>query len=181
MRRSPRVQREMSNSNRPKGSPSLVVEWDIIDPLDGVVNRPFLESVLVAALEGRRVGQFLNVGLTITNDDGIKELNLRYRGIDAPTDVLSFPLQQYEAPEKPKVTFPQPPGEPLHLGDVVISYERAVEQARSYEHSLDRELAYLVVHGVLHLLGYDHEDPEEAKLMRQEEESVLKKLGLGRE
>lgn len=167
-------------SSQPEGPPALVVEWDVLDTLEGVVDRRFLESVLAEALSGRRVDAPLAVGLVITDDDGIRELNLRHRGIDAPTDVLSFPLQEYEAPGELKAAFPQPPGEPLHLGDIVISYERAVEQAQSFGHSLNRELGFLVVHGAMHLLGYDHEDPSEAERMRREEETVLQRLELGR-
>ena len=168
----------MLNSNKPEGSPPLVVEWDIIDTLDRVVDRTFLESVLKSALMGRKVAGPMSVGMIITDDEGIRELNLRYRGLDTATDVLSFPLQEYESPEQRRTGFPQPPGEPLPLGDIVISYDRAVEQARSFGHSLDRELGFLVVHGAMHLLGYDHEEPAEAQRMRQEEESVLQKLGL---
>lgn len=170
----------MPSSNQSKGLPPLVVEWDILDTLEAIVDRPFLESVLEAALSGRKIEGPLSVGMVITDDEGIKQLNLRYRGLDAATDVLSFPLQEYDAPEMRRVGFPQPPGEPLPLGDIVVSYEKAVEQARSFGHSLERELGFLVVHGVMHLLGYDHEDPSEAQRMRQEEETVLQKLGLAK-
>lgn len=155
-----------------------MVEWDVIDSLEGAVDRHFLETVLAAALAERKVKGPLSVGLVITDDERIKELNLRYRGLDTATDVLSFPLQEYETPELRRDSFPQLPGEPLLLGDIVISYERAVEQAQSFGHSLERELGFLVVHGAMHLLGYDHEDPPEAQHMRQEEEAVLQKLGL---
>lgn len=164
----------------PKRRPPVVVEWEVDDPLEGVVNRPWMESVLSEALSGRGLGGPLAVGLVITDDEGIRELNQRHRGIDAPTDVLSFPLQEYESPEKLKAQFPQPPGEPLPLGDIVISYPRAVEQAREYGHSLDRELAFLLVHGAMHLLGYDHEDPAQAEQMRREQEEVLQRMELGR-
>ena len=174
-----------SPPSQPKGSQPepprpLLVEWEVDEALEGVVNRPFLEAVLAEATAGRGPSGPLAVGLIITDDDGIRELNRRHRGIDSPTDVLSFPLQEYENPEVPRVLFPQPPGEPLSLGDVVISYPRAVEQAQEYGHSLDRELAFLLVHGILHLLGYDHEDPAQARQMRQEEERVLQGLGLTR-
>ena len=164
----------------PEGQPLLVVEWEVEESVEGEVNRPFLESVLEEATAGRWPGGPVAVGLIVTDDEGIREMNREYRGIDAPTDVLSFPLQEYESPEKPRVLFPQPPDEPLSLGDIVISYPRAVEQAREYGHPLERELAFLVVHGVMHLLGYDHEGPAQAGRMRQEEEKVLQRLGLGR-
>ncbi len=172
-------------ANQPKkslseGQPPVVVEWEIEDSVEGEVNRPFLESVLEAATAGRWPGGPVAVGLIVTNDEGIREMNREYRGINAATDVLSFPLQEYESPEHPKVVFPQPPDEPLSLGDIVLSYPRAVEQAREYGHSLERELAFLLVHGVMHLLGYDHEDLAQTDQMRQEEEKVLQSLGLTR-
>lgn len=158
----------------------VVVEWEVEEPLDGKVDRGFLEGVVREALSGRKPDGLLAVGLTITDDEGIRELNRDHRGLDSATDVLSFPLQQYDAPEKPSVQFPQPPGEPLPLGDIVVSHPRAEEQARSYGHSLDREMAFLVVHGIMHLLGYDHEAASDAEQMRAEEEAVLGRLGLGR-
>ncbi len=164
----------------PKQQPSMEVEWRVEKALDGSVERQFLESVLAEGLVGRGLGGRVSVGLVITDDEGIRDLNHRYRGIDAPTDVLSFPLQEYEAPEKPRLQFPLPPDEPLPLGDIVISYPRAVEQAQEYGHSLDRELAFLTVHGLMHLLGYDHEDPAQVQQMRSEEEAVLQRLRLQR-
>ncbi len=169
-----------SQPDRQPPEPPVVVEWEVEEPFEGTVNRPFLESVLAEALVGRGLPSPAAVGLTITDDEGIRELNLRHRGIDVPTDVLSFPLQEYESPEKPRILFPLPPGEPLPLGDIVISYPRAVEQAQEYGHSLERELAFLTVHGLMHLLGYDHEDPAQAQQMRVQEEAVLQRLGLGR-
>ncbi|HEX2923617.1 MAG TPA: rRNA maturation RNase YbeY [Chloroflexota bacterium] len=160
--------------------PDVVVEWEVEEPLEGKVNRGFLEGVVREALAGRNLNGLLAVGLTITDDEGIRELNRDHRGLDSATDVLSFPLQQYDAPEKPSIQFPQPPGEPLPLGDIVVSYPRAEEQAHSYGHSLDRELAFLVVHGIMHLMGYDHEVATDAEKMRAEEEAVLGRLGLTR-
>jgi probable rRNA maturation factor len=99
-------------------------------------------------------------------------LNRAHRQIDRATDVLSFPLQPVESGD-----FVLPPGAPLHLGDVVVSYPRAVAQADEYGHSVPRELAYLVAHGVLHILGYDHEDAADQRRMRQREEEVLQPRG----
>lgn len=107
------------------------------------------------------------ISITLTNNAAIKELNQRFRNKDAPTDVLSFP--QYE------------PGEltleailPIVLGDIVISIEQAITQAKDYGHSLDRELGFLTVHGLLHLLGYNHND------MTEKQEIILSSLGLTR-
>lgn len=157
-----------------------VIEWDVDEALEGLVDRELLEAALLGVVSGRDLGRPVAVGLVVTDDQGIRDLNRRHRGIDAPTDVLSFPLWEYEAPEKPRLDFPLPPGEPLPLGDLVISHERAVEQAGEYGHSLAREMAFLVVHGVLHLLGYDHEDAVDAGEMRRQEEAVLSGLGLAR-
>lgn len=112
------------------------------------------------------------VSVFLTDNEGIQGLNRQYRSLDEPTDVLSFQLdmEEHEAPE----------GALALLGDVIISLERAQEQALEYEHVLEREVAFLVVHGVLHLLGYDHETESERALMREREESILADLGLTR-
>jgi len=107
----------MSNS-LPESSRSVVVEWDVLESLEAAVDRPFLESVLAEAMAGRDLGGPVSVGLVITDDGDLQQMNREHRGIDAPTDVLSFPLQQYETPEKRVSVFPQPPGEPLPLGDI---------------------------------------------------------------
>lgn len=105
------------------------------------------------------------VGVTLVGEEAIRQLNRDYRGIDAPTDVLSFPL------EEPGEI--QTGGEPELLGDVVICVPRALAQAEEYGHSFRRELLYLAVHGLLHLLGYDHETGEEKRKMREKEEAFL--------
>lgn len=112
------------------------------------------------------------LSLHLVDDAAIQALNAEHRGKDAATDVLSFPLH---APE-----FVLPPGEPVALGDVVVSYPRAVEQAAEYGHSVERELAYLVAHGVLHVLGYDHESEAERAVMREREEAALRPHGFTR-
>lgn len=116
------------------------------------------------------------VSLLITDDEGIHELNRTYRGVDAPTDVLSFPLiDDDEGAVATDVGVEVP-----HLGDIVISWQRAMAQAEEYGHSLEREFAFLSVHGLLHLLGYDHETEEEARVMRDHEEAILGRLGIER-
>ena len=115
------------------------------------------------------------VSITLTNNEHIHELNLRYRGIDRPTDVLSFALNEGEEPE----IFDGPAVDVL--GDIIISVERAVEQAAEYGHSVQREIAFLTVHGMLHLLGYDHMEEADRIEMRREEEFVMKKLAIARD
>ena len=105
------------------------------------------------------------VGLVFTDNDYIAELNKQYRNVDGPTDVLSFAMLEGETL--------QDGSDSIMLGDVVISLERAREQAEEYGHGLTREIAYLTVHGVLHLLGYDHETDTEKKVMREKEERIL--------
>lgn len=124
------------------------------------------------------------VSIVVTSDEEIRALNREYRGIDSPTDVLSFPLLEPEAPgaviEPGRAGGIAPAGEPVALGDIVISLPRAIEQAREYGHSLERELAFLTVHGTLHLLGYDHVTQELEAAMRAREEAILASLGLRR-
>jgi probable rRNA maturation factor len=122
----------------------------------------------VLRLEGQP--QESEVSVILVDNNYIQELNLTYRGFDSPTDVLSFNLQD----DVPK----SDPGEDKILGDVVISIEKAVEQADLYGHSLRREVAFLAAHGILHLLGYDHETPEAEQEMKEKKNLILKKFML---
>ena len=127
------------------------------------------------------------VSLTLTSKESIRELNKEHRGIDKVTDVLSFPLTEFASPADFSGLDPDsfdsfdPESGELFLGDIVICMERAVEQAKEYGHSLKREFAFLIAHSMLHLLGFDHEDPEEEKVMFAKQENVLKNLGIIRE
>ena len=114
------------------------------------------------------------VSVTLTNDAHIHALNRDYRGVDRPTDVLSFALTESEEPE----IFDAPGG--VVLGDLVISLERAAAQAETYGHSFLRELSFLTVHGMLHLLGYDHIEEEERLEMEEEQRHVMDALGIAR-
>lgn len=113
------------------------------------------------------------VSLTLVDDARIHELNRDYRGVDRPTDVLSFALQE-ESEDEPDIL----DYEDDLLGDIIISVERARAQAVEYGHAFERELVYLAVHGTLHLLGYDHMEEEDKTKMRQQEEAVMSQLGL---
>ena len=116
------------------------------------------------------------VNITFTDDEKIREMNNQFRHIDAATDVLSFPLgENGEYDLNPDTGCKQ-------LGDIVISVEKAVEQAATYGHTLQREMAFLTVHSMFHLLGYDHEKGGlESAIMREKEEKVLAQLGLTRQ
>lgn len=116
------------------------------------------------------------VDITLVDDAAIHELNRTYRGIDRPTDVLSFALDEGE--EEPEVD----DDEIEHLlGDVIISAPTAVRQGEEYGHGLEREMTYLDVHGMLHLLGYDHMEEKDKLIMRKREEEVLRRLDLAEE
>lgn len=128
------------------------------------------------------------VSLTLTDNQEIHRINREFRQIDRPTDVLSFPMVDFPAPaeygylEKAgwEDCFHPETGE-LLLGDIVISIERALEQAKEYGHSSKREYAFLIAHSMLHLLGYDHMVPEEAAVMEAKQEEVLRQLNITRE
>ncbi|MCI6284653.1 rRNA maturation RNase YbeY [Selenomonas sp.] len=139
---------------------------------------PEIEENVRAAAE--KVGELYGVengevSVTLTDNAYIHTLNREYRGIDRPTDVLSFALNESDEPEVadgPDVNV---------LGDLIISVERAKEQAADYGHSVKREIAFLTVHGMLHLLGYDHMEEAERLEMENEQRYVMKKLGIPRE
>ena len=130
---------------------------------------------VIAALEYEGFYNDAEVSVTFTDNEGIRRINSEFRGIDKPTDVLSFPLTDFEGGDEP------PTDEPfISLGDIVISLERAREQAEEFGHSFERECAFLCVHSMLHLLGYDHvgSDEEDAEMRRRQSE-ILESMGLG--
>jgi len=116
------------------------------------------------------------LSVMIVDNSYIKELNLIYRGENNPTDVLSFAMNELSEEEMDLDL----PGEVNVLGDIVVSLEKAVSQSEEYGHSAERELGYLIAHGMLHLLGYDHENEEERNLMRNLEERIMHKVKLER-
>lgn len=115
----------------------------------------------------------------MTDNEGIRQLNREQRGIDKPTDVLSFPLLDY-SDGKPLIEAGDidPDSGMVCLGDIIISVEKALEQADEYGHSREREFAFLAVHGTLHLLGYDHESKDDESIMFSMQESILDEMGL---
>lgn len=135
----------------------------------------WLRKIAQRALQAEGVALPVEMGLVITSAEAVQQLNKTYRGEDEPTDVLAFHMfPQTEQERKP--SFVAPPDGIRHLGEVVISYTQAVYQAREQGHSIEQELALLTVHGLLHLLGWDHEQPEERQRMRAKEEEILTKL-----
>ncbi len=121
----------------------------------------------------------LYISITLTTPEQIRKLNKEYRNIDKETDVLSFPMfEKEEIQNMLDGKIKNPIGEPL--GDIVISIERVKEQAVEYGHGFNRELAYMVVHGFYHLMGYDHMEEEDKAQMRQKEENILNKMNIKR-
>ena len=137
--------------------------------------KKLLRAAVVASLEYEGFFNDCQVSLTFTDNEGIRELNKQYRGIDKETDVLSFPLTDFEGGEEPPTDEPE-----ISLGDIVISLDKARAQADEFGHSFEREVAFLCVHSMLHLLGYDHVDSEEDdREMRRRQSEILEKMGLG--
>ncbi len=132
-----------------------------------------IKGVVREALALENFATDTDVSISLVDNDEIRDLNRTYRGVDSPTDVLSFPMLEGE--DNIKIL-----DMPLMLGDIVISLERAREQCKDYGHSFEREAGYLTAHGMLHLMGYDHQTEEDKKIMRQKEECVLEKLKLRR-
>jgi probable rRNA maturation factor len=138
-----------------------------------------LRSVLQKTATLLKLEEDAEVSILLVDNATIQEMNRDYRNKDVATDVLSFPLEEdVEDAGEPMVI--GGPSERM-LGDIVISVERALEQASEYGHSFERELSFLTVHGLLHLLGHDHEaDAESEKIMRAEEKRILMALGIDR-
>ena len=140
-----------------------------------------LRQVIPAALDAQGVDVPCEVDVLFTGDEGIHQINLEQRRVDAPTDVLSFPMFDLEPGEIPSVEDADPGTGLVPLGDMVISLERARAQGEQFGHGTRREVAYLAVHSVLHLLGYDHMDEGPMKAqMREREEAILEALGIVR-
>ena len=134
-----------------------------------------IKNVFLACFkEENLTGKNLYINVILTNPDNIRKINKEHRNIDKATDVLSFPMFAKEELETIELEHLEV------LGDIVISIERVKEQANEYNHSFEREFAYMLVHGFYHLIGYDHMEENEKKQMREKEENVLNKLNIKR-
>ena len=142
--------------------------------LEGCLEVGWLHSVAEQVLTVQNVGFEMEMGLVITGQDRVRQLNRDYRGKDEPTDVLAFAM--FPAEKMLGADFPQPPDGVRHLGEVIISYPQALMQAEEQQHSIKKEVAILIIHGVLHLLGYDHETPELECDMRARETEILSRI-----
>ncbi len=146
----------------------------VTDELVGLIKR-----VAAATLQHEGVSDEVEASVVLVDDAYMQELNAEYRGKNCPTDVLSFAMEEGEA----EIDYDGQAPDFRLLGDIVISLETAARQAQEYDHSYERELSFLTVHGMLHLLGYDHgtdEDDDGLALMEQKQEAVLGGLGLTR-
>jgi probable rRNA maturation factor len=157
------------------------IEIQIDDRFAAEIDAALIERAIAAVLVAEGLADPAEVSVLVTDDATLQQLNRDYRQVDAPTDVLSFADdQQVDGDSYP--AFVRPPATVRYLGDLAISYERVVAQAAEYGHSRERELAFLTVHGILHLLGYDHElGQAEAAAMRAREEAIMEQIGLQRE
>ncbi|MEE3142434.1 MAG: rRNA maturation RNase YbeY [Chloroflexota bacterium] len=172
-------------------SPHSLQEIDISvdEPYQQELSEVWLRTVMEAALvEALPQGEPAQVGLVVTDDKTVQELNRQFRGLDEVTDVLSFsashsgpwegdPQESDEAsPESldsGRLNFVLPPGEPSPLGEVIISFPQTIRQAQERNGPIEQELALLIIHGVLHLVGYDHMEPEDEAQMQAKERSAL--------
>jgi probable rRNA maturation factor len=148
------------------------IEIFVKEEFRGRVDQGWVRRLAQNVLKAEGVAHPYEVSMVFTDSETVQQLNRDYRGMDEPTDVLAFyMLLQAEGDE----SFFLPPDDVTRLGEVIISYPQATEQAREQGNSPERELALLIVHGILHLLGYDHEEPEEEDEMRRREKELLEK------
>jgi probable rRNA maturation factor len=148
------------------------IEIFVEEKFRGVVDGGWVKKIVRQVLKAEGVVPPYEVSLAFTDSETVQQLNRDYRGVDEPTDVLAF----YMLPQKvADVSFALPPDGVTRLGEVIISYPQAVAQAKEQGHSPERELALLVIHGILHLLSYDHKEPEEENKMRKRERELLER------
>ncbi len=142
---------------------------------EGCLEGSWLESVAEKVLVAQGIDPRAELGLVIVGQKTVRQLNLSYLGKDEPTDVLAFAMLP-EQPEGNLAPFVTPPDGVQHLGEVIVSYPQAVIQAEEHQHSVKREIAILIVHGVLHLLGYEHDKREREREMRAREAEILSSI-----
>ncbi|MCK4368704.1 MAG: rRNA maturation RNase YbeY [Dehalococcoidales bacterium] len=143
----------------------------IDEGVEGNLEPSWLQSIARQVLAAQGAGAEVEMGLVIATEERVKQLNRDYRGRDEPTDVLAFSAREEVGADLPP--FVQPPDGVLHLGEVIISYPQAAIQAEEHQHSAKKELAILIIHGVLHLLGYEHDKPKLERQMRAREAELL--------
>lgn len=142
------------------------------------------QKVIEAALVEEKVELPIEVELNVVDDPAIHELNLEYRQVDRSTDVLSFPLYDFipgEAAEALDESDADPESGRICLGNIILSWDHVIAQAEEYGHSVEREAAFLVIHSMLHLMGYDHMEPDEEEQMIGKQKKILESLGITRQ
>lgn len=161
---------------------TITIEYETDKEL-AVDYQQIIPDIAVACLDYEGCPYEAELNVILTDNESIREINAEQRGIDAATDVLSFPMIEYEKEsnfdhleENAESYFNMESGE-LMLGDIVISVEKVIEQAEKYGHSQERELAFLVAHSVLHLCGYDHMEEAERAIMEQKQRDILSEKG----
>ncbi|MBQ3409534.1 MAG: rRNA maturation RNase YbeY [Clostridia bacterium] len=156
-----------------------ILEINYVETEENPENESLIRTVLEKCFEVEKMDKLgLYVSVTLTCPSYIRKINNEYRKIDRETDVLSFPM--FEKIEIDQMIENQ--NNIVHdvLGDIIVSVDKVKEQAKEYGHSFERELAYMIVHGFYHLMGYDHMTDDEKKVMRHKEENVLEKLNITR-
>ena len=148
------------------------IEINIEKPFIELADEDWLNGVVEVTLKAEKYTQPVEISLLVTSDEVVQSLNINYRGIDKTTDVLAFALHA----DGNDLIFPQPDECVLSLGEVIISFPQASRQALANGKSVKRELAMLTIHGVLHLLGYDHQDLKDEQVMRARESAIMNVL-----
>ena len=161
------------------------IDYESEDRLD-LPYETIIQEIVEEAVDYENCPYEAEVNVLLTDNEGIRQINRQYRQIDSPTDVLSFPMADYDEPadfdrlEEQGADYFNPETGELLLGDIGISVDKVKEQARKYGHSESRELAFLVAHSMLHLFGYDHMEDEERKVMEGKQEEILERKGYRR-
>lgn len=151
---------------------SVEINILIDEEYGGYLEISWLQNVAERALVTQGISSESELGLVVTSQQRVQQLNRRYLGRDMPTDVLAFAM----LPGKGVPPFVTPPDEVLHLGEVIISYPQAVLQAEEHRHPVKKEIAILIIHGVLHLLGYEDEEPKPKQQMVAREREILRHI-----
>ena len=164
---------------------TISIEYEAEKKLD-ISWEEIIRQVVEGTLDYEGCPYETEVNVVLTDNEGIKEVNQEYRNVDGPTDVLPFPMLEYDSPsdfegveEQFADCFNPETGE-LMLGDIMISVDKVTEQAEKYGHSKERELAFLTAHSMLHLCGYDHMEEEERLFMEQKQREILEGIGYRR-
>ncbi len=161
---------------------TISIEYETDKKLELDYDR-IIREIILASLDYEECPYEAEVSVILTDNEGIREINRDYRQIDAPTDVLSFPMVDFEKEsdfshvEDAAEDYFDPETGELVLGDIIISVEKVIEQAEKYGHSQERELAFLVAHSMLHLCGYDHMEDAEREIMEQKQREILAEKG----